>query len=128
MTERTEVVDSLGWGWIWQAMLPLKEGQTITKGYPWSNTDPPASGRASTTADKEAAMTIRECYYCKSTDEEMRPYGPGMSWVCFDCGMEHEKETERNFDAQIEACGDGLVLIGEETGPRLIDTEELEKC
>lgn len=27
----------------------------------------------------------RSCHYCGTTTAELRPYGPGGSWVCFPC-------------------------------------------
>ncbi len=30
-----------------------------------------------------------KCSQCGKTDE-LRPYGPGYSWVCFDCAMKDE--------------------------------------
>lgn len=48
-----------------------------------------------------------ECYYgCGATDE-LRPYGPDGSDVCFDCAMaspEREAETARNFDVVVSAA------------------------
>lgn len=59
-----------------------------------------------------------KCYLC-STTEELRPYGPNGAWVCFDCAMkpENRAETDRQFNAQLEAAGP-VVLLGEPTGPR----------
>ena len=65
-------------------------------------------------------MKERKCYYCDST-EDLRPYGPDGSLVCYECGVdpEHEEETKRNFlrklDAAVEA-GSGLAELTDE-GP-----------
>jgi len=60
-----------------------------------------------------------KCYYCGKEDNELRPYGPKGSMVCFECAMatpEREKETERNFVAQLEAAGP-IAVVGTEVGP-----------
>lgn len=67
----------------------------------------------------------KACYYCSSTTEEMRPYGPSHSFVCYGCAMmtpERVQETTRNFLAQLDAAGPNAV-IGEETGPRPLDSK-----
>ena len=61
-----------------------------------------------------------KCFYCDSSEKEMRPYGPRCSMVCFDCAMstpERQIETDQNFKMQLDACGDGVVVIGTEAGP-----------
>ena len=63
---------------------------------------------------------MHTCYYCKQSEEEMRPYGPNGAKVCFECAMktpEREAETKANFGAQLDAAGP-VAMIGEETGPR----------
>lgn len=59
---------------------------------------------------------MRACYLCGVT-EELRPYGPNMQFVCFDCAMQNKEQTDAAFRAQLLACGP-IVVIGEETGPR----------
>ena len=39
---------------------------------------------------------IGECQMCHNTGE-LRPYGKGGAWVCFDCGMQDEAEARRRF-------------------------------
>lgn len=59
------------------------------------------------------------CHYCQATGD-LRPYGPKCAMVCFDCATatpEREAETHANFVAQLDACGEGLVVIGTEAGP-----------
>lgn len=58
-----------------------------------------------------------KCEYCGKNDE-LRPYGRGGAFICFECGMkpEHKSETEANYDAQLRAIG-GLAAIGRESGP-----------
>lgn len=36
------------------------------------------------------------CELC-GVAEELRPYGPGGKWVCFDCMMKDEENAERIF-------------------------------
>ena len=60
-----------------------------------------------------------KCHYCgKSCD--LRPYGPRGAMVCFVCAMstpERKAETERNFGAQLDACGPDAVIDGSGVGP-----------
>jgi hypothetical protein len=37
-----------------------------------------------------------KCEMCGAV-VELRPYGPGGMWVCFECGMKDEAEAERQF-------------------------------
>lgn len=61
------------------------------------------------------------CYYCgkgPTPEDEMRPYGPNMSWIHFDCMMaapEREADAERQFGMQLDAAGD--VVLATEHGP-----------
>ena len=60
-----------------------------------------------------------KCHYCDKT-RDLRPYGPRGSMVCFGCAMstpERKAEPERNFGAQLEACGPDAVIDGSEAGP-----------
>lgn len=41
-----------------------------------------------------------KCELCGKV-EELRPYGPGGKFVCFDCAMKDEKEAERQFSKLI---------------------------
>lgn len=67
-------------------------------------------------ADKQA------CHYCGSTDEELRPYGPGGEPLCFPCMMadpEREAAAGRAYMAQLdaaEAIGGGVATLTPE-GP-----------
>jgi len=68
------------------------------------------------------------CYYCHKGAEagEMRPYGPNMSWVHFDCMMEasdREKAAANQFSMQLDSAivhGEGVALLTE-NGPVPID-------
>lgn len=63
-------------------------------------------------------MTI--CSEC-GADDDCRPYGKNGAMICFDCGMKDEETTHRNFLTQLHAAvqaGGGMVILGEETGPR----------
>ena len=60
-----------------------------------------------------------KCHYCNKTSD-LRPYGPRGSMVCFECAMstpERKAETEKNFGAQLDACGQAAVIDGSEAGP-----------
>lgn len=68
-------------------------------------------------------MTDKCCYLCSSPTEELRPYGPNGSWVCFSCAMKPENlsETEKQFNSQLDSAiksSKGVIVLGEETGPR----------
>jgi hypothetical protein len=67
-----------------------------------------------------------ECYLCHKAEEddpevEIRYYGPKGAPICFDCMIaspEREKEAQRQFSAQLDACGPVAVCDGSSTGPR----------
>lgn len=63
-----------------------------------------------------------KCFYCSDSEQEMRPYGPNGSMVCFGCAFstkERQEETSKNFSSQLEqaASGGDIVVIGTEAGP-----------
>ncbi len=63
------------------------------------------------------------CHHC-NTPDDLRPYGPNYAMVCFACAMstsERKAETDKNFEEQINGCGENTIIIGEETGPRPIN-------
>lgn len=67
-------------------------------------------------------MNNNECHYCKSTDKELRPYGPGGSKVCFPCATstpERDKQTAGNFGALLDANAAiaDVIQIGTDDGP-----------
>lgn len=51
-----------------------------------------------------AAEKSQQCDACGKVDE-LRPYGPNNSMICFDCGMKDKEGTERRMSQ---------VLFGEE--------------
>lgn len=70
---------------------------------------------------------LRVCYYCGvqaldaaepfDNDRELRPYGPGGSWVCFPCANTPERRTRTEaamrlaFDMAAAASPvDGIVI------------------
>lgn len=72
-------------------------------------------------------MKSKACHYCGKGAEvdEMRPYGPGGSWIHYRCMMAdpaREAGAKRNFGALLDAAqavGSGVATIGEgcEDGP-----------
>lgn len=77
-------------------------------------------------------MTNTGCYFCSSTTAVLRPYGPGGSPICFACikaSPEREEAAALVYGALLDAADaispSGLVTIGEESGPRPFDPEEL---
>lgn len=72
------------------------------------------------------------CVHC-GTDKDLRPYGPGGSWTCFPCMNASpeltaiaEKIYEDAICAAYEASRTGVVIIGEETGPRPEEMGDLQ--
>lgn len=71
-------------------------------------------------------MSSPECHYC-GTDKELRPYGPGGSWVCYPCVTatpERDAAAGQVFITLIDAAAatteTGVVLVDEQ-GPRPFD-------
>lgn len=72
------------------------------------------------------------CHYCSTTERDLRPYGPAGSWVCFPCATEtpeRKNQSQSAFGALLDASEaispTGLVAIGESTGPRPFDPNEM---
>jgi hypothetical protein len=69
-------------------------------------------------------MDERACHYCNTTERELRPYGPGGSWVCLPCvesDPERDAAAQGRFGALLDAnaqIGGGVVQIGSEDGPQ----------
>lgn len=62
---------------------------------------------------------MKACHYCGTDKEDLRPYGPNHSYVCFKCAFEtpeRAKEAENNFVTQLLAVN-GPVVIGTDAGP-----------
>lgn len=70
------------------------------------------------------------CHYCGTAEKELRPYGPGGSWVCFPCAME-TPEREAATGAAFGALLDGtaaiadVIQIGTSDGPVPFDPSRL---
>lgn len=61
---------------------------------------------------------MKKCIDCKSSEEELRPYGPKGAYICFGCMTstpEREAEAKRQFSALLESAGRISVLT--EEGP-----------
>ncbi|GAA1138718.1 hypothetical protein [Nocardioides aquiterrae] len=69
------------------------------------------------------------CHYCGTTEkDDLRPYGPGGSWVCFPCATatpEREQQAKNAFGALLDGAAamspDNAVMIGTEQGPRPVN-------
>lgn len=77
-------------------------------------------------------MTGRECHYGCGKTTDLRPYGPGGAWTCFDCMRatpEREREAKARYGALLDAneavSTTGAVVIGEEQGPRPLESRDL---
>ena len=75
------------------------------------------------------------CYYCEfNVPGNMRPYGPGGAWVCFDCAFEtpeREEQAKAAFAALLDAAEaispTGIAMIGLESGPVPFDPSILKE-
>jgi hypothetical protein len=73
---------------------------------------------------------MAECIYCRQ-EADTRPYGPGGAQVCHPC-ITSDPERERAagnvfmglLDANEAISPSGVVMIGEEGGPRPFDPDE----
>jgi hypothetical protein len=65
-----------------------------------------------------------KCTECNQ-EKSLRPYGKNGAWICFPCAMKDEEETDRNFQAQLDAAAkvSDVILIGEPTGPRPLENK-----
>ena len=62
---------------------------------------------------------MKKCYYCDTTND-LRPYGPHGSMVCFPCATstpERDAETGNNMAMQMNASGPIALIDGTEAGP-----------
>ena len=77
---------------------------------------------------------MKACHYCKKDNGELRPYGPGGSWVCLPCV---ESTPERDalagtaFITQLEAAceadtNDSGVIVDSDLGPIPFDRSGLK--
>ena len=73
------------------------------------------------------------CHYCGSTEEDLRPYGPGGSPICYPCmkaDPARERAAENALGGLIDAAAaispTGVVAIGEPEGPRPFDPKEAD--
>lgn len=73
------------------------------------------------------------CYYCGTTEAELRPYGPGGSPLCFACmkaDPEREAEAGRNLEAQLDAAqaasdiGSAILAHGQAPNPLTAESAE----
>lgn len=96
-----------------------------------------AAGAKSIDIREMAAITTARrvgprCYYCGPTDNELRPYGPGGSTVCFPCATatpERERAAQGAFGALLDATSSvGLTAIGTEAGPINVDPEDIDRA
>lgn len=86
------------------------------------------------TTNDPAKTAVPACHYCGTTEKELRPYGPGGTWVCFPCATatpERESAMEAAFVALLDGATaistTGIVAIGQEAGPRPFDPEEANR-
>lgn len=63
---------------------------------------PPDSAKITAGAKVLRTQPPDTCEMC-GQDDELRPYGPGGIWVCFECAMLDEAEAERQFEKVLNA-------------------------
>lgn len=73
---------------------------------------------------------MKNCFYCKQDKDDIRPYGPGGSYICFDCTIstpERNAAAKQQFMAQMEAAAQhtGIVTIGGDGGVRPATQDEI---
>ena len=73
------------------------------------------------------------CHYCGTTERELRPYGPGGSWLCHPCmkaSPEREAAAKAAFGALLDGAEaispHGVAVIGQESGPQPFDIDEVK--
>lgn len=71
---------------------------------------------------------IGECHYCGTSEEELRPYGPGGSYICFPCiedSPERNEAAVANFVTLVEAAHavSDIIMLGPD-GPQPLVTEK----
>jgi len=71
---------------------------------------------------------VNACHYCGAVERDLRPYGPGGAWVCFQCATEtpeREAAAKAAFGALLDGAEaispTGVAAIGERGGPRPFD-------
>lgn len=83
-------------------------------------------------------MSAAACHHCGVTAEEwakqgreLRPYGPGGTWICFPCMKatpEREATAHGAYGALLDSAAaittTGVIAIGDATGPRPFDPKE----
>jgi hypothetical protein len=76
---------------------------------------------------------MKKCFYCEQDKEDIRPYGPGGSYICFDCTIstpEREALAHAQFDLQMEAAAQhsSVVVVGEDGGVRPATQDEINEA
>lgn len=69
-------------------------------------------------------MRVSGCFYCGTSESELRPYGPDGAPICFRCmkaAPEREAHAFRVFERAVRAAAaqsdDGYVVLDEDGGP-----------
>ena len=56
---------------------------------------------------------------------ELRPYGKDFAPICYECAMQDEALTVRNFVKRLNEASYGVVVIGTEAGPQPLEKVDL---
>ena len=61
--------------------------------------------------------------FARST--ELRPYGKDFAPICYECSMQDEARTRRNFVKRLNEASYGVAVIGTEAGPQPLEKADL---
>ena len=56
---------------------------------------------------------------------ELRPYGKDFAPICYECSMQDEARTRRNFVKRLNEASYGVAVIGTEAGPQPLEKADL---
>jgi hypothetical protein len=75
-----------------------------------------------------------KCFYCGSTEEELRPYGPNGTNTCYECATstpERNAKAQAVFGTLLDAAAAvsplNTVVIGKSSGPQPVLPEDLDE-
>ena len=67
---------------------------------------------------------MNACTECGKVTE-LRPYGKDFAPICYECSMQDEARTRRNFVKRLNEASYGVVVKGTEAGPQPLEKADL---
>ena len=67
---------------------------------------------------------MNACTECGKVTE-LRPYGKDFAPICYECSMQDEARTRRNFVKRLNEASYGVAVIGTEAGPQPLEKADL---